>query len=154
VTPDEAQAVVRAVEAGWPQRAMSRETAVLYADGLMDLPLDVVKSAVRRLVRCEEYRPAVAVVRREVLVLMGQLPPSLDEALGQAQRWYEWRSQAGWANGTGYNSVRPDLDNVVVRVCESLNVDINDHTWRHLFRAAYKDATDEVVRTLLVEGPK
>lgn len=152
MTPEQAGSVVRVLEAGWP-REMTPETALVYMDGIGDLPYDDAQRAVRWLVRVCEFRPSVAEIRREVAQQAGLLPPSLEEALGQARRWAEWRAQRAWSNGNGYESVQPATHDVVVKVCRGLSVDASDPTWVHVFRAAYKEAVvGEERRVLAGDG--
>lgn len=149
MTAEEAAQLVRVVEYGWPQREMLPETAMLYLGALSDLDFDRAQQAVKNLLRVTEYRPTVAEIRRETALIGGLLPPSLDEALVQAQRWYAWREQVGFANGSGTVPVGCPTHDVVVSVCRGLRVGPSDPTWGHLFRASYREAVGVVERRVL-----
>lgn len=151
---EDAASLVRVVEHGWPGRDFSEASALVYLEGLSDLPGPAAREALRVLVRVSEFRPSVAAIRRETARVLGVLPPGLDEALGQAARWAEWREQQGWNNGLrAADSVGPAVHDVVKRVVTDLGVALGDPTWRHLFRAAYKEAVVDAERELLaVDG--
>ena len=149
MSPDEAAALVRVVEYGWPQREMLPETAMLYLGALSDLEFGSAQQAVKNLLRVTEYRPTVAEIRRETARIGGLLPPSLEQALLEAQRWYRWREQVGFSNGSSTVSVRCDTHDVVVSVCRGLRVGPSDPTWGHLFRASYREAVERVERRVL-----
>lgn len=146
---EQAMALVRVVEHGWPQKAFSEESAMVYLDGLKDLPAQAAFDALRSLVRTSEFRPTVAEVRRETARSLGQLPPGLDDALGQAAEWSRWSEQRRFQNGNGELGVQPGTHPVVMKVCLELSPDLSDPTWRHLFRAAYREAVAEAEREAL-----
>lgn len=146
---EHAMAMVRVVEHGWPQKDFSEESAMVYLDGLKDLPMDSALAALRSLVRTSDFRPTVAEIRRETARSLGQLPPPLDEALGQAAEWSRWIEQCQFQNGTGELGVRPVVHPLVMRVCDETSPNLSDPTWRHLFRAAYREASADSERLAL-----
>jgi len=148
VTPEQAANIIRIVEYGWPQREMLPETAMLYLGALGDLDYGDAEQAIKNLLRVSEYRPTVAEIRREAAEIAGLLPPGLDEAMSQARRWASWREQAAFRN-SGELSVQPSTHDVVVKVCRSLTLTPSDPTWSHVFRAAYREATETEVRSVL-----
>jgi hypothetical protein len=140
VTRDEVAVIVRMVDAGWSGRRLEPDAAMVYMEGLSDLPFDVTLDAMRNLIRTEDFRPTVSEIRREVADLEGLLPPDLDVALAQAEALARWREQQAYSNGLTAGSVCPTAHDVVVRVWASLSVSVDDPTWKHLFRAAYREA--------------
>ena len=141
--------LVRMIDAGWPNRRLEPDSALIYMEGLADLPADLAAQAVKNLIRTDDFRPTVSAVRREVARLAGLLPPDLDEALAQAEALARWREQTAYSNGLAVGSVCPTAHDVVVRVWSSLSVSVDDPTWKHLFRAAYREAAGGTERATL-----
>lgn len=109
-------AVVKMLEFGWSPR-FTTEQAVMYLTGLADLDPDETQRAVVRLLRTEEYRPSVAMIRREVL--SAELP-ELSEALVQAEALVRYREALRFVNGSGYRPVEPEVHPVVAEICFAL----------------------------------
>jgi hypothetical protein len=123
---------VRLLESGWPQR-FTAEQAAAYLQALDDLPAEAVASAVRNLLRSDEYRPSIARIRRVAVV--GALPTEA-QALEDARTWLRYRDARQWVNGSGYNPERPQVHSAVVEACAGLRL---TGGWQERFLWAWKE---------------
>lgn len=83
MTREEIAKVLAVCSAAYPHVVITKETAIVYAESLRDLPFDPVSRAVRKLVTTSEFFPTIAKIRRAVAEADGKLPPDGATAYGE-----------------------------------------------------------------------
>lgn len=106
MTPEAAETILTLINAAWPSPPMSPETVAIYVEGMSDLRAAETYAAVKALVGTEDFRPAVARIRRAVLERSVVLP-SLSEAVAQAEELSAWHRALRVPQGAGEYPPRP-----------------------------------------------
>lgn len=145
MTPDQAARIVRLVEYGWTNGQFEPEHAVVYLDGVSDLPFETTDHALRRLIRTDRFRPAVADIRLEVARLSGMLPPALPDAVDQAVTFIRYIDDSQWTSGA--------LDEPAVHPAVKAAVEASGASptwsWEGAFRRVYAEITDTTEREII-----
>lgn len=86
MTPTEAGVVLNVLVAAFPGRIMSKDTTLVYARFLADVPLDIgVSAAAQWIARCKAF-PSIAELRELCDQRSGNGPPDADRAFAEVMR--------------------------------------------------------------------
>lgn len=85
MTKSEAARLIAALKAAYPRGPFPPESAALYAESILDLPVDVTGTAIRQVIRTADFMPTIAEVRRAVAELVCNLP-SPETAWAEVER--------------------------------------------------------------------
>jgi hypothetical protein len=131
--------LLKTVAATWPRQAMSVATVESYAAGVRDLPCDLTTRAIDELRSTEDWLPSVARIRRKVYGLANFAPPTLEEAMREAERWLKWQQTHRLVvNESGIIPKEPYIHPIVVSTLTGVAArDGGD--WMDGFRFVYKD---------------
>lgn len=159
----EALAAVGTIAIAFRQE-LTPETAALYAEKLADIPADLLKATVDRLIDQAKFFPAISEIRRCAAGLAGLLPPSPAEALAivraadrvtpifrrdgsfaYAEREWDWPEDL---HPRTLDMIRDTLE----RVGEPVNAEGNAHFgWEMGFQKTYEADASEVERLALAD---
>jgi hypothetical protein len=83
MTKQDTAQILAVLSAGFPQVAVSKETARVYHEVLLDLDPGTVQQAVARILKTAEWFPPAALIRRTAMELNGSLAESSHSAWAQ-----------------------------------------------------------------------
>lgn len=76
MTKTEVASILAICAAAYPHVAVTKETAIIYADLLADIDLMVAQRAVKRLIATSQYFPTVAAIREQCASIISPSAPT------------------------------------------------------------------------------
>lgn len=148
---DEGMQIVKIIEHAWPGPSLGKETLLIMITAISDLPFDLTKKVMTRLVQTNQFRPSIAEVRRNVARELGLLPPPVDVALEQAVVYASQVEQWSYYNGSGW---KPDPitepNPLVKKIANRINFSRSD--WMKEFQIAYSRALKDELAVVLASS--
>lgn len=145
----EAAILFEAVDQAWPRGQTSVEAATIILASLLDLPYDLTRDVITKLIMSSKFRPSVADIRLGVAKRLGALPPPVDVATSAAAVWVEHLDQLQHVNGSGWRPTPVEEPHpLIVSVLRGINYN-GDH-WMTQFQKAYAKALNDVVTDVLI----
>lgn len=120
----EAASLMAILAAAFPSAKISKETVSVYVAHLSDVPYEESRIAVDNLVRTSDFFPSVALLRREILAMMGLLAPPRESAWLEVETGMRTRGRGvkiDWSHPAISEAVRAMGWN---NMCLSENLDV------------------------------
>lgn len=155
---------VKRLMAAFRKDVISEDTAAIYLERLVDIPAELLKATIDRLIDTETFFPSIGEIRRTAAELAGLLPPSPAEALaiirradrteirgaerggrGYVEKFWEWPEDLGGA-ALGL------IQDVLAKVGEPSDLNGKPHfSWEMGFQKTYEKEAEVVRRDALAD---